>query len=233
MTKLARLSLVIALVLAMSLSQSRQALAYCGGLPTGFLQTFAGGYDTTSIMGVKGYVQGRSVDPVVRGSAAWYMLQAANIFGENWAQSGWARRSGWSTYYVFASWTDPTYGVLEQEKYVTPTLSHNYQVMYLPGPAAFEFSYDTVAWLDTLPNQGWTATEVQVFSESQDSGDHFPGSIGYEALFWGGQKYINGSGWFDLSLTYQITPWNNTIAGLFQWSANSFDTWDARCSDAS
>jgi hypothetical protein len=46
---------------------------------------------------------------------------------------------------------------------------------------------------DTLPNQGWTPTEVQVFSESHDEGDHFPGSIGYEALFWGGQKYVSGS----------------------------------------
>lgn len=230
-----KVTVVIVLAAVLIIGRSEPAFAYCPGLPVQTGWTFAGGYQGSGdLHGVKGYVQGRNVDPVVNGSAAWYMLQNLNIFGiENWAQSGWARRPSFGTYYVFAAWTDPSYGYVEQFKWVTPTFSHNYQVLHLTGPGAYEFSYDTTPWLTTLPNQGWSPTEVQVFSETQNRGDHFPGSIGYEALFWGGQKQVGGS-WSDLSLSYQINSlWGSEVAGLLIRGSNTFDTWDKRCTDAS
>lgn len=149
------------------------------------------------------------------------------------AQSGWVRRAGWTTYYVFAAWTDPTYGYVEQMKWVNPSLSHLYEVTHLIANNAYEFKYDTVAWITSLPDQGWYPTEVQVFSETHDRGDHFPGSIGYEAEFWGGQKLLATS-WSNLGLTWQINSvWGSEIAGLRTFAGNDFETWDKRCSDAS
>ncbi|HZP97809.1 MAG TPA: hypothetical protein VFC31_15940 [Candidatus Limnocylindria bacterium] len=232
--QLLRALLVAVLVASSTALPANKAYAYCGGLTSyaGFWGS-GGNEDFTDSQGlteVDGYVQGQLPDPVVNVSTAWYMLSRATNHGV-FAQGGWVRRAGWSTYYVMAAWTDTSGSYSETYQYVTPSLSHYYGVRLLNGTTAYDFSYDRSSWLDTV-NLGWTPSEVQAAGETHNHGDHFPGSAapGPYVEFWGSTHTVSGLGYSNSFVMIENLS-STDVVGKTQLSGNDFYVWDKRCTD--
>lgn len=223
--------LVIASVL---FAPANPAAAYCGGLGSQPGVTLAGGQQTGSFQAVNAYVQGRNVDPVVSVSAAWNMLHDYNDFDDkSLAQGGWLRKPSMSTYYVFAEWAYPGIGGTDVQQVKsdspTPSLSHTYLVEVLPNNA-YQFSYDGVAWIDSLPNVGWWPNTVEYAGETHDRGDHFPGSSVAQVELWG-LTYKQNESWYSANVTTRTQGFTD-IPGLTRAAGNDLYIWDGRCTDA-
>lgn len=229
-----RSALVVCIVLAQLTLAPTQAFAYCGGLSSyggywlsGGVQDFEDRYELTQ---VTGYIQGFFPDPVVNVSTAWNMLDRRGSRGL--AQGGWVRRAGWSTYYVLAAFRSSGDAYYEFYNYVTPTYSHNYGVRMIPGSTKYEFSYNSSAWLTTAYDQGWTPNRIEIMGETQNHGDHFPGSAapGPYVEFWGSTHTVMGLG-YPNSLYSAESLSSTDVVGKTWLSGNDFYLWDKRCSD--
>lgn len=211
--------LIALIVAAMSvISGSSPAGAYCAGLTSQTATTQAGGYQISvgGYQAVSGYIQGRLPDPVVNVSTAWDMLHDHNYAVAAFAQAGWIRRAADSTYYVFAAWKDTGTNYVEVERFSqpTPSLNHTYQVDALSNNA-YEFSFDSGAFVDSLPGQGWWPNEVEYVGETHDYRDHFPGStVTPVEMFL--LDYKQSLNWYSAS----VTPTANGFAAVSQASAN-------------
>lgn len=216
----------------------QRALAYCYGLSSQAGVTFGGGVHNLGLFeigyqAITGYIYGRLPDPVPNASTAWYMLHDQNLGSfRGFAQAGWLRRASFgATYYKFAAWADVNGNYYEYPKWSSPnpSMSHSYQVDNLPNNA-YEFTFDTVPWLDTLPNQGWYPNQITGLGETHDRADHFPGSVGYEVELWGIQ-YKRDYSWFAGNME-SVRQGFTEIPGILMFSGSDYLIWDSRCSDA-
>jgi hypothetical protein len=229
-----RIVVIIAMAVSMLDIGAERAYAYCGGLTSYSGYWGSGGImnwdDSYHLSDVQGYIQGQMPDPIVNVAAAWNMLsryQNTSVI----AQGGWVRRVGWSTYYVFAAWKDLAGSYTEVYQYVTPSLSHNYEIRLIPNTTSYEFSYNFSAWVSSQ-NLNWTPTQVEIAGETWNHGNHFPGSAepGPYVRFWGSKHTVLGLQ-YDNNLSSIQNLASADVVGKTWLAGNDFYVWDKRCTD--